>query len=141
MDDLDDCGWSIVVGPDNHPVITGVTINSDGTADYTTFKLHNDDRSTIWIESWPGAINNIDERAGWLSVCDNGDIIMANRTWSSATSYDAVLHRYAETNGDTLWTRTYGGDETDVARSVAQTWIAFEPSCRASRTGATPFLD
>lgn len=124
-DDLDDCGWSIVVGPDNHPVITGVTINNDGTADYTTYKLDNADRSTLWIEKWPGAINNVDERAGWLSVCDDGDVVMANRTWESGTSYDAVLHRYSAANGDTVWTARYGSsgnapdNPQDMARDAA----------------------
>jgi len=104
----DDCGWSIVVGPDNHPVITGISINADDTANFWTIKFDQSDGSIIWHNPIPGAVNN-QTRAGWLAVLDNGDIIMANRTWSSSTNYDIVLHRYAAADGAIVWNKQYNG--------------------------------
>lgn len=104
----DDRGWAVAVGSDDHPIITGVTTNTDGTANYFTAKLHASDGSVIWSRSLPGAVNNLAERAGWIAVCENGDAVMANRTWTSTTSYDVVLHRYASADGGTVWTRQYG---------------------------------
>lgn len=104
----DDRGWAVAVGADGHPVVTGVTTNTDGTANYFTAKLHSNDGSVLWSRSLPGAVNNLAERAGWVAVCANGDAVMANRTWTSSSSYDVVLHRYAAADGATVWTRQYG---------------------------------
>ena len=111
---LDDRGWDIVVGPDNHPVITGIISRMTDPADYRTIKLDRADGTTLWSKTFPGAINHIDREAGWLAACDNGDIIMVNRTWASTTSYDIVLHRYAAATGDTIWTRQYNSSGTSA---------------------------
>jgi hypothetical protein len=104
---LDDRGWAIVVGPDDHPVVTGVHSTPTDPARYRTFKLDTADGSEIWAQTFPGAVNHLDREAGWLAVCDNGDIVMVNRTWESGTGYDVVLHRYAAADGDTVWTARY----------------------------------
>lgn len=110
--EYEDRGWAVVVGSDGHPVVTGITDNGDGTANFFTRKLDNADGSTIWTRIYPGAPTNIEERAGWLVVCDNDDVVMANRTWSSGTSYDVVLHRYAAADGEPVWLTQYGGEGT-----------------------------
>ncbi len=105
--DMDDRGWDIVVGPDGHPVITGILSTLTDPANYRTEKLNSANGTTLWGKTIAGAINHIDREAGWLAACDNGDIIMVNRTWGPTTSYDIVLHKYAAVTGDTLWTRQY----------------------------------
>jgi hypothetical protein len=122
VDDQYDRGWTIAVGPDGNPVVTGITGNADGTANYLTRKLSNQDGSQIWVRSLPGAVNNIEERAGWLAVCDNGDMVMANRTWTTTTSYDVILHRYAASDGATVWTKQYNSSGTvaDDPRSMVR---------------------
>jgi len=112
---LADRGWSIVVGSDGNPVVTGVFSTLSDPADYCTIKFDSTDGSVIWSRTVPGAVNHIDREAGWLGVCGNDDIIMANRTWESGTSYDVVLHRYAAADGDTLWKSRYnsGGTTSD----------------------------
>lgn len=104
---LDDRGWDVAVGPDDNPVVTGILSTLSDPAIYRTIKYDRADGSVIWAKSYPGAINHIDREAGWLAVCDGGDIIMANRTWGATTSYDVVLHRYDAATGDTVWTRQY----------------------------------
>ncbi len=104
---LDDRGWDIAVGPDDHPVVTGIIVNSDETADFITFKLNSADGSTVWSRSAPDAVNNPFSPAGWLAICDNGDVVMANRTWNVSSSYDVVLERFAAGNGATEWDLSY----------------------------------
>jgi len=84
---------------------------ASGSANYYTAKLDADNGQTIWQRELPGAVNNLSE-AGWLAAMDNGDVVMCNRTWSSSTSYDVVLHRYAGSNGATVWTNQWGSGGT-----------------------------
>jgi hypothetical protein len=107
-DSLADRGWDIVVGPDGNPVVTGMIANSDDSGSFCTFKLVSADGSIRWLRSVPGAINDPQARSGWLALCDGGDVVLCNKTWSAATSYDVVLERYAEMDGRSLWTERYG---------------------------------
>ncbi|MFC1572645.1 PQQ-binding-like beta-propeller repeat protein [Candidatus Eisenbacteria bacterium] len=104
---LNDRGWSIVIGLDGHPVVTGIFSTPTDPAEYCTVKLDNTDGSEIWRQVLPGAVNHVDSEAGWLAVCDNGDVAMANRTWVTGVSYDVVLHRYAASDGETVWDTQY----------------------------------
>jgi outer membrane protein assembly factor BamB len=104
---LDDRGWAIVVGPDDDPVVTGVLTTPTDPADFRTFKLRTFDGSPRWSRTVPGAVNFLGRAGGWLAVCDDGDVVMANRTWDAATSYDVVLQRYDAADGDTVWTTRY----------------------------------
>lgn len=108
-DYLDDRGWDIVVGPDGHPVITGFFANLDGTANFYTLKVNANTGQEVWSRSIPGAINNPYDKAGWLAVCDDGDIILANRTWTTSTSYDVILFRFDASDGSTVWSSQYDG--------------------------------
>jgi hypothetical protein len=108
----DDRGWAIGIGPDGNPMVTGILSNGDGTAQFITFKLRGSDGSTVWSRPIPGALDNVTEKIGWLVVCDDGDAIMGNRTWSSTTGYDVILQRYAAADGATVWERQYGSAGT-----------------------------
>gem|GEM_PF-879670 len=105
--DGDDRGWDLAIGTDGNPVVTGITTIAGGNAQFLTAKLSSSNGSDIWKETHPGAINNIHEPAGWLAICNDGDIVMANRTWSSATSYDVVLFRYDQSDGTVIWDRQF----------------------------------
>ncbi|MFH1278463.1 MAG: PQQ-binding-like beta-propeller repeat protein [Candidatus Eisenbacteria bacterium] len=119
---LADRGWAIAVGPDGHPVVTGVLTTAADPALYCTVKYDSDDGSEIWKKTFPGAVNYVETEAGWLAVLGDGDIVMANRTWTTLTSYDVVLHRYDGTTGDTAWTTTYnsGGTAGDDPRFMTR---------------------
>jgi len=113
--ELADRGWAVVVGPDGNPVVTGVHSRVDDPADYRTIKLDSADGTEIWGRTVPGAVNSLAQRAGWLAVCPGGDVVMANRTFELATSYDIVLQRYASADGETVWEQRYnsGGNAQD----------------------------
>ena len=107
---MDDSGWDIVIGTDDHPIITGISGTGDGEADYYTAKLATADGQIIWDTALPGAVFNLSVRAGWLALMDNGDVVMANRTWNSDTGNDVVVHRYAAADGELDWEIRYTSD-------------------------------
>lgn len=114
-----DRGWDVAVGPDGHPVVHGFFGRIDGTADHVTIKLRSSDGAELWRQVHPGAEGNLASRAGWLAVADSGDILLAARTWSTASSYDVVLHRYAALDGAPVWLRQYDAGAAEDARHMA----------------------
>jgi hypothetical protein len=119
-DVFDDIGWSLVVGPDGNPVVTGIIGREDGGADYVTAKFASADGEQLWLAQHPGAVNNIEARTSWLAQMDDGDVVMGSRTWEAATGYDVVLHRYAADTGATVWTTRWnsGSNRADDPRSM-----------------------
>jgi FlgD Ig-like domain len=117
-----DRSWAIAVGPDDNPVITGIIAHGDDSASYFTRKLSGNNGDEIWTRIIPGAVNSAFERAGWLEVTDNGDMVMMNRTWSTTSSYDVVLYRFAALNGATVWDTQYnaGGTSPDNPMNMTQ---------------------
>lgn len=78
----------------------------------------NENGDTLWTKTLGG--NSRDAGFSFQQTHDNGYII-AGYTYSyGAGGCDAYLIKTDE-NGDTLWTRTYGGTINDEARSVHQT--------------------
>ncbi len=119
-DILDDIGWSLVVGPDGNPVVTGIIGLESGGADFVTAKYASADGAQLWLARHPGAVNNIEARTSWLAQMDGGDVVMGSRTWSAATGYDVVLHRYAAADGDVVWTYQWnsGTNRADDPRAM-----------------------
>ncbi len=110
-----DLAWDIVIGSDDNPVISGIVLESGAVANYFVRKMDSSDGSVIWDKRGTEAQYNVDSRGTWLSIMDNGDVVMAQRTFGS-NGYDIYLHRFAASNGSTVWSRTFdgpthGGDE------------------------------
>jgi hypothetical protein len=77
-----------------------------------------DPGDTLWTRTYGGS-----ESDGCYSVQETSDggYIVAGQTWSfGAGLYDFYLLK-TDSEGDTLWTRTYGGSSHDLDRSVQQT--------------------
>jgi FlgD Ig-like domain len=121
-DELADRGWAIAVGPDGHPVVTGVHSRVDDPGDYRTIKLDSADGTRLWGRTVPGAVNTLSRPAGWLAVCEDNSVLMVSRTFEFATSYDIVLQHYAADDGGTLWTQRYnsGGNAQDDPTAVVR---------------------
>ena len=96
-----------MVDSDDQPILTGIIGTSDGEADYYTAKLASSNGATVWDTALPGAVYNLAVRAGWLALMDNGDVVMANRSWNSETGNDVVVHRYAAADGELDWETVY----------------------------------
>lgn len=76
------------------------------------------DGDTLWTRRYGGP--GRDEGNSVLQTADNGYIVAGYTAQIGGFDIDVWLIR-TDTNGDTLWTKTYGGTSSDEARFVQQT--------------------
>lgn len=110
-------GREIVATADGNYVFTG-TSNSQNFSNYDIYLTKIDpDGNVIWTKYYGGSDK---ETSSGLKSCLDGGFIIAGQTYSyGAGDADAYLIR-TDANGDTLWTRTYGGTLADEAKSILQ---------------------
>ena len=77
-----------------------------------------EDGTTLWTKTFGGT--GVDEGYSVRETDDGGFIILGNTTSFGEGERDVYLIR-TDTNGDSLWTKTFGGSGEDVGRSVIQT--------------------
>ncbi len=82
------------------------------------FVKTNHSGDTVWTKTFGGTGNDISST--FQQTNDGGYIIAASTNSFGAGNYDAWLIR-TNADGDTIWTRTYGGADTDHASDVKQT--------------------
>ena len=75
--------------------------------------------AVITFEKWFGGFN-WDHGASVVQTTDLGYIVTGWTSSYGAGSYDVYLIK-TDSTGDTLWTKTFGGIEDDLGRSVVQT--------------------
>ena len=99
-------------------IITGLT-NGDSLSDYDVYLIKTDENGdSLWAKTYGGM-----EGDGGYSVeqtTDNGYIITGN-TNSFGNGNDDVYLIKTDENGDSLWTKTYGGMLMDIGSCVQQT--------------------
>ncbi|MCK4306701.1 hypothetical protein KAW50_00580, partial [candidate division WOR-3 bacterium] len=112
-----DYGRSVQECTDGGFIITGRTGSfGAGSADVYLIRT-NADGDTLWTKTYGG--NHMDEGCS-VQECTEGGFIIAGRTYSfGAGSNDVYLIR-TDTDGDTLWTKTYGGTSDDCGSSVQE---------------------
>jgi len=71
---------------------------------------------TLWTKTYGGTN---DDWGYSVQGCSSGGFIIAGSTTDSSGYYDVYLIR-TNANGDTLWTKTYGGTSTDEGYSVQE---------------------
>ncbi|RKX68987.1 hypothetical protein DRP53_09495 [candidate division WOR-3 bacterium] len=112
-----DCGWSVQQTTDNGYIIVGTTFGyGGGRAD--VYLIRTDaDGDTLWTRTFGG----VDDDYGYSvqQTSDNGYII-TGYTKSYGVGGDLYLIR-TDADGDTLWTKTFGGPAGDCGWSVQQT--------------------
>ena len=112
-----DYGFSVQQTVDNGYIVTGYTESfGAGSRDVYLVKT-NAQGDTQWTRTCGGSDD--DEGYSVRQTADTGFII-AGVTYSWAGSYDVYLIK-TNANGDTLWTRTFGGTAEDYGYSVRQT--------------------
>jgi hypothetical protein len=118
-DSLADAGFSVQQTADGGYIIAGMTrpLDSVWTADVYIIKTdaHGD---TLWTRTYGGA--GIDEGTTVRQTTDGGYIMTGWTRSFSAGDADVYLIR-TDAQGDTLWTRTYGGTGDDGGNAVEQT--------------------
>ena len=105
---------------DNGFIITGY-IRDNYWADSTDVYLVkiNENGDTTWTKTYFKKNTN-DYGVSVLQTNDNGFMILGETINSYEETEDIVLIN-TDINGDTLWTRTYGGTDTDYGRSIVET--------------------
>ena len=74
--------------------------------------------TVLWAKTYGGA----NSESGWVvKATNNGGYIIAASTYSFGAGNSDIYLISADENGDTLWTRTYGGTEYDDVNSIQQT--------------------
>ena len=114
----DEHGTSVQQTFDGGFIVLGMIHDSAGImADIYVIRT-NLDGDTLWTKTYGG--DKTEEGLSIQQTSDGGFIIGGGTNSFSGNDYDVYLIR-TDINGDTLWTRTYGGDFYDYGRSVQQT--------------------
>jgi len=111
-------GLSVAQTSDGGYIIAGWTTSfGAGESDFYLVKTDGDG-DTLWTRTYGGSSGDYGYSVAQTS--DGGYIIAGATSSFGAGNYDVYLVK-TDAAGDTLWTRTYGGDADDVGYSVTQT--------------------
>ena len=112
-----DFAWSVRQTSDSGYVIVGTTSLGAGSGDIWLLKT-DENGDTLWAKTYGGG--------SWdygISVdqTTDGGYIVTGRTNSFCVGYSDVWLLRTDSNGDTLWTKTFGGEGCEGGRFVQQT--------------------
>lgn len=97
--------------------MTGLTTSFGAGGDDVYLVKTNSSGDTLWTRTYGGS--GLDYGYSVRQTADSGYIV-AGRTWSFGAGDEDIYLVKTNSSGDTLWTRTYGGDATDRCYSVQQ---------------------
>jgi predicted RNase H-related nuclease YkuK (DUF458 family) len=113
-----DYGWSVQQTTDGGYIITGTTESfGNGSTDFYLIKTDGNGDS-IWTKTFGGT--NYDEGYSVQQTTDGGYIV-CGRTKSFGNGNNDVYLIKTDGNGDSIWTKTFGGTSSDYGKSVQQT--------------------
>lgn len=113
-----DFGCSIKQTLDSGFIVTGYT-SSFGAGGYDLFLLKTDiNGDLLWCKTYGGALS--DEGASVQQTPDGGYIVIGD-TRSFGSGIGDIWLIKTNANGDSLWTKTYGGINDEIGRWVEQT--------------------
>jgi uncharacterized delta-60 repeat protein len=114
---MNDYAYSVQQTTDGGYIIAGCTGSIGVGGDFYLVKT-NSQGDTLWTRTYgggsPDAAHSVEQ------TTDGGYIVVGRTESFGAGYYDFYLVK-TNSQGDTLWTRTYGGSEDDDAFSVQQT--------------------
>lgn len=113
-----DDGRSVQQTTDGGYIIAGYTLISSGS-NYDVYLIKTDaNGDALWTKTYGGTL---DDRAYSVQQTTDSGYIIAGKTSSFGAGTEDVYLIKTDANGDTLWTKTYGGENSDAGRSVQQT--------------------
>jgi hypothetical protein len=115
--DSTDYGYSVQQTSDGGFIVAGVT-NSFGDSTQVYLIKTNASGDTLWTRTYGG--RRRDQGFSVQQTTDGGYIVGGMTESFGAGGGDFYLIK-TDSNGDTLWTRTYGGQSNEVGYSVRQT--------------------
>ena len=114
----DDEAFCLIATQDGGYAIAGIT-NSFGAGDYDFWLVKTDAEGNIqWNRTYGGA--NYDECISVVQTSDGGYATAGSTASFGASNLDFWLIR-TDANGNSLWNKTYGGIDRDIARDLVQT--------------------
>ena len=113
-----DEGYSVQLTNGDGFIIAGTT-ESFRAGKYDSYVIRTDSKGgTLWTKTYGGSYN---DGVGSIQQLSNGGFIMTGYTESFGDSLSDVYLIRTDSNGDTLWTKTYGGIHKDGGSSIQQT--------------------
>jgi regulation of enolase protein 1 (concanavalin A-like superfamily) len=113
-----DMAYAIVATSDGNFIIAGET-SSFGAGDPNVYLLKiSPNGDTIWTRTYGGFH---DDHAYAITPTQDGNFIVAGMTSSFGAGGGDVYLLKISPNGDTIWTRTYGGIYNESARAITPT--------------------
>ncbi|UCD18554.1 MAG: hypothetical protein JSV44_06515 [Candidatus Zixiibacteriota bacterium] len=110
-----DFGYGVAATPDGGYVIAGATSSlGAGQSDVYLVRLDRNGDS-LWARTYGGALT---DEAWAVAVTADSGFIIAGSTYSFGAGDKDVYVIRTDSDGDTLWTRAFGGVVEDYARSV-----------------------
>jgi hypothetical protein len=111
----DDEGKEIISTSDGNYMIVGHTNYSPGNSNEDAFlKKIDPSGNELWTKYYGGTLY---ETGHSVKQCSDGGYIFTGQTTSTGTPGDTYLVR-TDANGNSLWTKTYGGSNNDEGKFV-----------------------
>ncbi len=112
-----EAGNSVQQTSDGGYIIAGYAERLGASADVVLLKTDSSG-NTLWTRTYGGSS---DEKGYSAQLTSDGGYIIAGYTWSFGAGRSDVYLLKTDSSGDTLWTRTCGGSDSDWSYSVQQT--------------------
>jgi hypothetical protein len=113
-----DRGWSVQQTTDSGYIIIGYTDSfGAGNGDVWLIKT-NSFGDTLWTKTFGGIYS---DGGNSVQQTTDGGYIITGYTYSFVSSSSDIWLIKTNSTGDTLWTKTFGGNSSDLGKSVQQT--------------------
>jgi len=114
----DDIGWMFNETADSGFIITGFATNMGAGVEDVYLVRTDSNGDTLWTKNYGGTAN---DRGNSVEQTNDGGFIITGYTASFGAGGSDLWLIKTDANGDTTWTKTYGGVGSDAGTSVKQT--------------------